>query len=149
MSQPKEVKSINIGSIFDKKTTAENLNKPLIAVAGVAYTYFVHNTKYGESTGFKGDFVCRNLLTGEVQTAPAIFVPKGLCAEILAKLKDGQSEVEFQAMISAIPTDKNTQGYAWVADAPVTESRLQRRAQLLSMVTDGGQLALPLPSKKK
>lgn len=124
-----QVKSITVGAIFDKKTTRENMNKVIMRVSGVAFSEFTNNGTFGESVGFKGDFVCLNYVTGEVFESNACFLPKGLTAEIAKKLEQN-SEVEFNAEIRPIESKKNAQGYAWVADAPMTEARLSRAAAM-------------------
>jgi len=126
-----QVKSININSVFDKKTVKENMNKPLVTVSGFADDFFYTMTKFGEQVGFKGDFVATNLLTGEMYESNAAFLPKQLAGTLVKKLESnpGQS-IELTATLQAVESDKNSHGYAWIAEAPMTEQRLSRREAL-------------------
>lgn len=136
MSKAKTVKSLSVGEIFDKKTAKEHINKPVCCFAGVIYSSFVNLSKYGESVGFKGDIIATNYLTGEVFESDACFLPKNLTAELERKLAANQGgEVEFMAEIRAIASDKNTQGYAWIADVPQTKERMNRKKELIEKAT--------------
>lgn len=145
-----KLKSININTVFDKKTVKDHLNKPLVNVSGFAYAEFEVPTKYGPMVGFKGDFVCVNLLTGEVSESDAAFLPKGLTKELQKKLANG-SEISFAADIQAMETDKNAYGYAWVAEMPRTEEMQNRREKLKAEALKYASTikALPKPSAEK
>jgi len=143
-----EVKSINVNTVFDKKTVKDNLNKPLYTISGFVDEAFFTNTKFGEQIGFKGDFVAVNLLNGEIFESVAAFVPKGLGTQLERMIKDNpNTSVEINATVMAIPSDKNDKGYAWVAEKPMTEERLKRRAALLENANTASKKLLAAPKK--
>lgn len=147
-----KVKSININTTFDKKTVKENMNKPLVRVQGVAYGTIEATTKFGTNTGFKGDFVAVNLLTGECFESDAAFLPKGLTQDIEKRLNASEThEVEFNAVLVAIDSDKNDKGYAWVAEHPKTEAMLSRRERMKQEALEASKkiAALPKPEGAK
>lgn len=145
-----KVKSINVASVFDKKTVKENLNKVLFTVHGYARSMIFVDGKYGEQIGFKGDFVAINKITGEVFESEAFFAPKGLSKELEKRLStsDGQ-EVKFSADIKATESDKNDKGYAWVADAPKTEAMASQKEALKLAALKEAQSIVALPAPKK
>lgn len=124
-----QVKSINVNTIFDKKTVKDHMNKPLVYIHGFADDYFTMPSKFGEQVGFKGDFVATNLLTGEIYESTAAFIPTQITSQLKAKMKDGLS-VEIKFNLQATESDKNNQGYAWIAERPVTDEILQRTTAL-------------------
>ena len=144
-----QVKSININSVFDKKTVKENFDKPLVNVTGIAYEPVFIHTKFGEQTGFKGDFVAVNLLNGAVYESNCVFLPKQFTQTLMHKLEAAQNtEVEFSVCLKATSSDKNPSGYAWIADMPDTQERMTRRQLLLERAQQqAAQLALPAPKK--
>lgn len=151
MTNVTEVKSINVNTVFNKKTVKENLNKPLFTIKGVAEKVITINTKYGEQQGAGGDFIAVNMLTGEVFTSQAAFLPKNFAKDLYAMLEKSENrEVEFAATIKAIPSDKNNTGYAWVAEAPETQERANRRDRMMQEVLTTyapKQLAAPEAAK--
>lgn len=147
----KNVKSINVNELVDKKTVKDMLGVPLARVKGIAVTQFSHLTRYGENIGFKGAFVAVNLLTGEILESNCAFLPKGITQELSRQLDASEiREVEFSCDIMAIASDKNSSGYAWVAEAPQTKEHLSRFEELKkeaeSMAVE--LLSLPAPEKK-
>lgn len=148
-----QIKSITVNSVLGKETkkkVAELLNKPLITIYGFAYTTFVNESKYGENTGFKGDFVAVNLITGEVFESNAAFLPKNLTQQIEAMMTKAQGlEVEFKAQIMAVPSEVSPNGYAWIADAPTTEERKNRAVAMLEKIKKDTAGLLAAPSKTK
>lgn len=142
------VKSINVNTIFDKKTTKQHLGKPLCRIAGEVDDFIVANSKFGDSIGFKGVFTAVNLLTGEVFESTAAFIPAQLTATLKEKLSSGNAVfIEFDLM--ALESSKSPTGYTWIAEKPMTEERkrladaMREKALELSKT-----LALPAPSKK-
>ncbi len=146
-----KVKSINVNTVFDKKTVKEHLNEVLFTVSGYVYGIICHDGKYGESVGFKGDFVAVNKLTGEIFESEAAFLPQGLTREIQQRLEKSEtSEVKFTADIKAMPSTKSAQGYAWIADAPRTEQMVSRKEALkLEALQSAKLLAAPQVVKGK
>ncbi len=140
-----KVKSINVNSVFDKKTIKEHLNEVLFTVSGFAYGVIIHDGKFGESVGFKGDFVAVNKLTGEVFESNAAFLPAGLTREIQTELDRSENkEVKFTADIKAMPSTKTVQGYAWIADMPRTEAMVNRMEALkLAALSEVKKLSAP------
>lgn len=130
MSDFSKVKSINVNTVFDKKTVKENLGTDLIRVTGIATHTIGATTKYGEQTGFGGSFMAVNLLTGELFESEAAFLPKGFTNELEKVLASGQDEIEVNMTIQAIESDKNDKGYAWIAVRPKTEKHLSLKQKL-------------------
>ena len=144
-----QIKSINVNSIFDKKTTKQNLNKPLCRIAGQANDFINVAGKFGESTGFKGDFIAVNLLSGEVFESNVAFIPSQLTNTVKEKLSSGESIfLEFDLM--ATESEKSPTGYAWIANEPMTEKRKKLQDELREKAEQiKSMLALPAPKKTK
>ena len=83
----------------NKKTTKQNIGKPLVRIAGEVDDFILTNSKFGESVGFKGFFTAVNLLTGEVFESNAAFIPNQITETLKEKLATGNSVfVEFDLM---------------------------------------------------
>lgn len=147
-NKTKQTKSINVNELVDKKTVKENLNKPLANIYGVATTSFSHTTKYGENTGFKGDFFGVNLITGEVLESSAAFLPKQITEQIIKQLETNQGgEVHFSCTLKALESDKSPSGYAWIADEIDSEACANRRAALLKIALADMPKQIAAPKK--
>lgn len=153
MEKLNQLKSINYNDVLDKKEIKKDLeahfNKPLIYIEGLAYSTITHMTKYGENTGFKGKFMAMNHITGEVFEAKAAFLPKNL-TEDLVRILDKNGEVKVQATIQIMPSDKNSDGFAWVAEEPQTEARQNAEDALTDSFLNNikGLTALEKPKEK-
>ncbi len=147
------LRSINIKEIVDMIGIKQKFGKTLVTISGFAYNTFTTNTKYGESLGFKGDFVAVNAETGEVFESNVCFLPKSLTKDIEKQLdKSENKEVHFIADIGVEASDKNDRGYAWVANQPRTELMDNRKTALLKAAQDISSNVKQLPKaadKKK
>jgi len=142
LNEPKELKSLSLNDVVTKPQIKDNINKPLVNIHGFISSYFTHTTKFGENTGFKGDFVAISCLDNSVYISSAAFLPNGLTEQILKQLSQGLLEVEFKATIKAISSDKSPYGYAIIADEPETEQRQNRRAALMQRALADAPLLL-------
>ena len=150
-NNPAVVKALSVNEIFDKKTTKDHLNKDLILINGIVDDKFFHMTKYGESTGFKGVFFFTNLLTGEVKESQAAFLPKGLTAKLAEQVDNNPNmEIELKDIaVRAIESDKNREGYAWVAEKPMTETKLSYSEQMRQKtIAHASKLQIEAPKAK-
>jgi len=147
-----KVKSINV-NLLDKREIKKDLEKffhmPLLYVKGDAYSTITVMTKYGEQTGFEGDFKAYNMLTGEVYSSDAAFLPQQLTLNLLAALEKNDM-VTVETTVEIIPSDKNSDGIAWVTKKPLTEEKISRATELEKEFFEsiGGFKALPAPAKK-
>lgn len=146
--EPKNVKSINVNTLVDKKTVMSHLDKPLAKIKGFATSIISVKTKYGEQIGFNGQFMAVNLLTGEIIQSDALFAPRQLASQLEKMLVNGETEVEVSFDLAATATDKNAQGYAWIAQKPLTQEQKNRFAMLKSEFLSE-VAALPAPEKTK
>jgi len=151
MTTVKQLKSINYNDVLNKKelkaNLADNFGKPLIYIEGIAYGTIHHMSKYGENIGFKGKFLALNHMTGETFESNACFLPKSLTAD-LQSILERTGEVKLQADIQIMPSDKNTDGFAWIAEQPKTEARINAEEQLRMEFMGNIKTLLPSPDKK-
>lgn len=143
------LKSITNKSIGIQSEAKKHLGKPMAHIAGVVVEYFEHTGgQHGPSIGFKGDIVAVNRLTGEVFESDVVFLPRGLTDKLIKQLDAGAGhEVEFLADILAVENKKNSQGYAWIAEAPKTEARATKREEMKLAALQVAQKALAAPAK--
>ena len=147
-----KVTSINV-NLLDKKEIKKDLQKfchvPLLYIKGDAYGIIEAKTKYGQQVGFEGDFKAYNMLTGEIYSSDAAFLPRQLTAQ-LVKTLETNNMVTVETTVEMIPSDKNSDGIAWVTKKPLTEEKISRAEELEKEFFEsiGGFKALPAPSKK-
>lgn len=144
----KTLKSLSIWDVVTKPQVKGNMNKPLFNIHGFATSTFTHASKFGENTGFKGDFVAISCLDGKIYASDASFLPKGMTEEIKAQLDQGLVEVEFKATVKAVESDNNSYGYAIIADEPETEERQNRREALMQRALKDAPVLIENKSKK-
>jgi len=129
MSEPKELKSINNKDVYGSPNK-KDIGTTAYRVMGYATGYFIYETKYGENTGIKGDFVAVNN-KGERFSSHCAFLPNSLTNDIVKRLDQGEIDVAFTADIATVESDKSPSGYAWIAQEPQTEERRSRMAEML------------------
>lgn len=135
MTEMKQVKSINYNAILDKKAIKKNmsdyLGKDLIVINGIATGTINFMSKYGENTGLEGTFFAYNLITGETFESNGAFLPNNLTQQLVKILEKGeQQDVEVSCTISIMESDKNAEGFAWVANKPKTEEFVRRENEI-------------------
>lgn len=140
----KHIKSITVKSVFGTPKK-ENIGETLMYVTGIVDSKFTHTTQYGENVGLKGDFIGINAKTGEKFSSSAAFLPAQITEQILDQLNQGVIEIEFKTAVNLVESDKNAQGYTYVAEAPQTEARKAKAALLLD---NASEFPLAIESKK-
>ena len=138
MSDITKVKSItnavlNNGKAVTKKDLGKSDMISLGKITGAVTGCFSVNTKFGENIGFKGDFYAVTK-DGSFVESEAVFLPKQATEEIIAKVRENNSpenEILIDIEIKVTTSDKNEKGIAFIADAPETQARKNRRAELL------------------
>lgn len=103
------VRKISAKSICGKIEVPEKATA-LFTVIGIANGLKVGMSNYGEWTALTGQFEATNIETGEVSTAPQVFLPEPWSGMIAAKVRTPDSEtktngVRFALEIGVEPSD--------------------------------------------
>lgn len=117
--------------------------KPMLwgKLLGVADSYKVTESQYGESIGFKGSFEYQSYSSGEVTRAGILYAPAVLTNLLEPQMKrEGVFGVQFAVEIGTKPSDK-TVGYEYTIKPLVT----MEEADPLQAV----RVRLPKPEEKQ
>ena len=83
-------------------------------VYGIATKIFTTETTFGPSTGFKGQFVAVNIITGETFKAPKIYLPDVANDYLVPALEqDGKKEVQFAFDIGVVKATSEKSAYEY------------------------------------
>ena len=140
----------DVGFATDKvKEMIALIGKRIIAVAGEVEGSFVKTTYYGDSIGFSGEFVARNLITGETFSSTKIYLPQGFSETLEGKLnkKSDDSTIKFSCEITVGETDKG-KGYTFVVTPIQTPEVVQKKAALFKQLEQVPLLEAPKAAKK-
>lgn len=103
---------------------------------GVVTEFFTGESKNGEWIGFKGQFLGVNN-SCKKYTAPICFFPAGIANGLRDKLEQGVIEIEIQADVYAIESDKNASGYAYLCEPVLSEEKQDRLEKMANSLTKG------------
>lgn len=115
----KLIKRISVAQVVNltaKEIETLEGERHLMRVIGIARSYELGMSQFGEFIRFKGEFRATNLETGELYAAPVCFLPEpadGLLKTQLDELgNDSKTPVEFAFDISIVPHD-GERGYQY------------------------------------
>jgi hypothetical protein len=116
----------------------------LYVLGGVATGFSTGTGNYGDWTKIQGDFLCTNLITGEVYKAPATFVQEPVQGFLLNALST-HGDVEFMVRVRLMRDDSSPVGYTYiltpVLNAEQTDKLKNVRNRMAAFVAE----ALPAP----
>ena len=153
----KELKKIPSISVKTLGYSAKDLRKLsdgagqaifLARIGGIVVSHFIGESKFGEWVGFKGDFTALTK-DGDAFEASTAFLPATVANALVAKLDQGQVEIEVLADVFVVETDKNASGYAYMCEPVLTESADKRKQDLNKRIMSGklpAQLTLAAPA---
>jgi hypothetical protein len=123
----------------------------LARIGGIAMEYFTGESKNGEFTGFKGQFLAITK-DGNQYSASTVFFPVSIATKLREQMDSGVTEIEVKADVYATETDKNASGYAYLCEPVMTSEAAEKMAKLQKSILGTAlpvQLALAKPAEEK
>lgn len=112
----------------------------LARIGGIVVSHFTGEGKHGTWTGFKGNFIAVTKDNEQFSSGVA-FMPENISKQIVERLTHGEIEIQLQADVYGIETDKNASGYAFLCEPVMSAESDERMKKIADQI-----LSKPLPT---
>lgn len=136
------------------------LNTVVLLFSGIATSFDLKQTQYGESVVLMGQFMAVNAITGESFDASLAYLPDDFAAGIRKQIEnsDGDVKIGFDHPVEILvaPSERGARGYTFIVRSASTPEIVNRKGQMaaamlntLDALPAGVTLkALPTPEKE-